>query len=267
MTGIVVLFDFDQTIIDGDSDKWVVVEMGLTQSFQQLRSILPWNTLMDRMLHELHSQGRTIEEIEKCLKRVPMNPRIAAAIKAAHDFGCDLKVVSDANNFYIETILKHHGLLGFFSEIYTNPTSVDEVGRLRIFPYRDFTLAPHGCSLCSYNMCKGLVIEQIRAAASENGKKRFIYVGDGKGDFCPSLKLGHGDYVMPRKNYPLWNLICGDPMHIKAQVLEWSDGEELEKVLLHLIDTISIEENISNGTSTQSKSSQSQVSENAGTHP
>lgn len=39
------------------------------------------------MLHELHSQGRTIEEIEKCLKRVPMNPRIAAAIKAAHDFG------------------------------------------------------------------------------------------------------------------------------------------------------------------------------------
>lgn len=111
------------------------------------------------------------------------------------------------------------------------------------------------------------MIEQIRAAASENGKKRFIYVGDGKGDFCPSLKLGHGDYVMPRKNYPLWNLICGDPNVIKAQVLEWSDGEELEKVLLHLIDTISIEENISNGTSTQSKSSQSQVSENAGTHP
>lgn len=113
-----------------------------------------------------------------------MNPRIVAAIKAAHGFGyvslwlwlpfflsfsfhwylkscrqrgcfrCDLRIVSDANKFYIETILKHHGLLGLFSEIYTNPTSVDELGRIRIFPFHDFTIAPHGCSLCPSNMCK-----------------------------------------------------------------------------------------------------------------
>lgn len=98
------------------------------------------------------------------------------------------------------------------------------------------------------------MIEKIHAAASESGKKRFIYVGDGSGDFCPSLKLGQGDYVMPRKNYPLWNLICRDLKLIKAEVLEWSDGEELEKVLLHIISTISNEENFNNGTSAQSES-------------
>ncbi|CBI31763.3 unnamed protein product, partial [Vitis vinifera] len=40
---------------DWNSDNYVVVEMGLTLSFQQLLSILHCNSLMDRMLDELHS--------------------------------------------------------------------------------------------------------------------------------------------------------------------------------------------------------------------
>ena len=73
--------------------------------------------------------------------------------------------------------------------------------------------------------------------------KKLIYLGDGSGDFCPSLKLGNGDYVMPRKNFPLWELIRRNPGVIKAEIHEWSDGEELEDVLLHLIKKISEENN------------------------
>jgi pyridoxal phosphate phosphatase PHOSPHO2 len=65
-------------------------------------------------------------------------------------------VVSDANTFFIETVLAHHGALGCFSEISTNPASVDADGRLRISPYHDSAAAPHGCSLCPDNMCKVL---------------------------------------------------------------------------------------------------------------
>ncbi|KAF6138165.1 hypothetical protein GIB67_011005 [Kingdonia uniflora] len=196
--------------------------------------------VQDRMMMELHKQGTTTEEIAECLKRAPLHPRIIAAIKSAHALGCDLKVVSDANMFFIETILKHHGLIGYFSEINTNPSFIDEVGKLRISPYQDFTLSPHGCDLCPPNMCKGLVIERMKA--STEGINRFIYLGDGKGDFCPSLKLREGDYMMPRKNYPVWELICNNPMSIKAEIHEWSDGEELERILLHLINTIIYED-------------------------
>lgn len=70
------------------------------------------------------------------------------------NFRCDLRILSDANQFFIEKILEHHDLLGCFSKIYTNPTFVDEQGRLRIFPYHDSTLSPHGCSLCPSNLCK-----------------------------------------------------------------------------------------------------------------
>ena len=38
-------------------------------------------------MEELHSQGKTIEDIAECLKQVAIHPKIIAAIKSAHDLG------------------------------------------------------------------------------------------------------------------------------------------------------------------------------------
>ncbi|XP_073007533.1 inorganic pyrophosphatase 2-like [Typha latifolia] len=237
MAGIVAVFDFDKTIIDVDSDNWVIDELGATELFDRLLPTMPWNSLMDRMMEELHSKGWSIEDIANCLKRAPLDPHVVSAIRSAYALGCDLRVVSDANLFFIETILKHHGIFECFTEINTNPSYVDEDGRLRIFPYHDFLTSPHGCSgLCPPNMCKGKIIERIQASAAVAGKTHFIYLGDGKGDYCPSLKLTERDYVMPRKNYPLWDLISNDTNLIKAEIHEWSNGEDLERILSQLIN-------------------------------
>ncbi|KAM0037252.1 putative inorganic diphosphatase [Helianthus debilis subsp. tardiflorus] len=236
-----IIWDFDRTIMDDDSDRWVVVEMGLTQLFNQLRQTLPWNSLMDRMMEELHSQGKTIEDITNCLNRVVLNPQIISAIRAAHAHGCDLKVLSDANQFFIETILKNHGIYDCFSGIITNPTSVDEAGRVRIFPYHGSAVPPHGCDLCPPNLCKGFVLNKIQDPTSQAIKKRaVIYIGDGGGDFCPTLKLGGEDHVMPRKDFPLHRLISKSSTPIKPKVHEWSNGEELNKTLIRLIDLVSL---------------------------
>lgn len=84
---------------------------------------------------------------------------------------------------------------------------------------------------------QGLVIDQIRGSLGES-KTRFIYVGDGMGDYCPTLKLEGGDFVMPRKNYPLWNKICSDPKLVHAEVHDWSSGEEFENILLNLVNKL-----------------------------
>lgn len=241
-TKVTVIFDFDRTLIEDDSDRWVISNMGLTNLFNQLRTTLPWTSLMDTMAEELHSRRCRVEDIVECLKGVPLHPRTAAAIKSAHSLGCDLKIISDANVLYIETILKHHGLFDCFSEIISNPARVDEHGRLKIFPFHDLA-SPHGCNLCPPNMCKGLVVERIQGSLSEHNRNRFIYLGDGKGDFCPTLKLGREDYVMPRKNFPLWECISQYPTFVKAQVQDWQTPEELEQTLLHLIHKSSIEDN------------------------
>ncbi|XP_058214221.1 inorganic pyrophosphatase 2-like [Rhododendron vialii] len=103
----VVVFDFDHTMIEDNSDTWVVEQMGLTPLFNQLRRTLPWTSLMDRMMEELHARGKTIEEITECLRRVPMNPSVISAIRKAHSLPrCELRIIGVANQFFIETILK-----------------------------------------------------------------------------------------------------------------------------------------------------------------
>ncbi|OVA11338.1 Phosphatase PHOSPHO-type [Macleaya cordata] len=243
-TGIVVVFDFDHTIIDCDSDDWIFDHFGVTKLFNELLLTMSWNSCVDWMMKEIQTQGRTIQEIAECLKRVPLHTHIITAIKSAHALGCDLRIVSDANVFFIETILKHYGLLEYFSEINTNPSFIDEQGRLRILPFTSF---PHGCTVsCPTNMCKGKIIERIRASSFGEGKKQLVYIGDGKGDFCPSLKLREGDYVMPRKNYPVWELICSNSLLIKAEIHEWRDGDELEHKLLRLLNTFIITDEAQN---------------------
>ncbi|CAL9118135.1 unnamed protein product [Musa acuminata var. zebrina] len=237
---VIVVFDFDKTIIDCDSDNWVIDDLGGTQLFDQMLQTMPWNSAMDRVMGALHSQGRTVDEITASLRRAPLPAHTVAAVKAAYALGCELRIVSDANRFFIETILEHHGLGTYFSEINTNPGYVDEEGRLRILPYHDFNTSSHGCGLCPPNMCKSTIIERIQASASLEGRKRFIYLGDGKGDYCPALRLSEEDYVMPRKNHPAWELILANPRALRAEIHGWGDAEELEEVLLRLIgDSIS----------------------------
>ncbi|KAL6568217.1 Inorganic pyrophosphatase 1 [Orobanche hederae] len=242
MAGIVIFFDFDKTIIEIDSDNWVVDELGATDLFNELIPTMPWNSLMDMMMRKLHAQGKSIEEIKEVLRRAPIHPRIVPAIKKAHALGCDLRIVSDANMFFIETIVDHLGIKNCFSEINTNPSYVDENGSLRISPYVDFQTFPHGCPRCPPNMCKGMIIERIQASLAKEGKKRMIYLGDGVGDFCPSLKLREGDFMMPRKNFPVWDLICENRAILRAEVHEWTNGEDMEMILLELIEKIKIQE-------------------------
>ncbi|CAN7035230.1 hypothetical protein IGI04_032334 [Brassica rapa subsp. trilocularis] len=236
---IVIVFDFDKTIIDVDSDNWVVDELGFTELFEQLLPTMPWNSLMDRMMKELYDHGKTIEEIKQVLRRIPIHPRVIPAIKSAHALGCELRIVSDANTFFIETIVEHLGISEYFSEINTNPGVVDEQGRLRISPYHDFTKSSHGCSRCPPNMCKSLIIERIQASFTKEGNKmKMIYLGDGAGDYCPSLRLKAEDYMMPRKNFPVWDLISQNPGLVKATVRDWTDGEAMERILMGLINEI-----------------------------
>ncbi|KFK43955.1 hypothetical protein AALP_AA1G196200 [Arabis alpina] len=251
---VVIVFDFDKTIIDVDSDNWVVDELGFTDLFDKLLPTMPWNSLMDRMMKELHDHGKTIDEIKQVLRRVPIHPRVITAIKSAHALGgkdnrvlnhptlilrCELRIVSDANTLFIETIVEDLGISEFFSEINTNPVLVDEQGRLKIFPYHDFTKSSHGCSRCPPNMCKGLIIERIQASLTKEGNKmKMVYLGDGAGDYCPSLKLKIEDYMMPRKNFPVWDLISQNPNLVKATVRDWTDGEAMERILMGTINEI-----------------------------
>ncbi|KAD6455011.1 hypothetical protein E3N88_09717 [Mikania micrantha] len=232
---MIIVWDFDRTIINDDCDRWVGLEMGLTKLFTQLRPTMPWNSLMDRMMEELHSHGKTIDDFTKRLNSFTVHPQIISAIRSAHDLGCDMKVISDANKFFIETILKNNEIYHCFSEIISNPTVIHRDGRLRIFPYHGLNHPPHGCELCPPNLCKGLVIDKIKD--SDVKKRVMIYIGDGRDDLCGILKLKEGDHILPRMNLSLYHLVTKAKVPIKPIIHAWKDGEELNKILVAIIST------------------------------
>jgi 2-hydroxy-3-keto-5-methylthiopentenyl-1-phosphate phosphatase len=89
--------------------------------------------------------------------------------------GIDVKVVSDGLDFYIDFILRKHGLsdIPFYSNVMTfrdgMPLSIE-------FPHANET-----CNKCG--TCKSNILESCQA-----GYGKIVYVGDGYSDLCPAQK-------------------------------------------------------------------------------
>lgn len=108
------------------------------------------------------------------LKRIPVASEIIDTIILLHIFRVDLKIISDANRFFVETILEHHNLIEYVSDVFANESKVDRRGRLRVFPHHDLAI-PHNCSICPPNLCMGFVLDHIKASLGEK-EARFIYI-------------------------------------------------------------------------------------------
>lgn len=100
---------------------------------------------------------------------------------------------------------------------------------------------------------QGKIIERIQSTFTTEEKKTIIYLGDGAGDFCPSLKLAEVDYMMPRKDFPVWSLICENRHLVKSKVHEWTNGEDFAQILLHIINSMISTEDIKNNVDNMSQ--------------
>lgn len=58
---------------------------------------------------------------------------------------------------------------------------------------------------------------------------RVIYIGDGRGDYCPATRLTASDVVLARRSdgkaYGLWEKLQEGP--VAAAVRSWTTGEDL----------------------------------------
>lgn len=139
-----------------------------------------------------------------------MDSAVANALRAIAAQGRSrMHILSDANSVFISEILAENGLSGVFQEVHTNPAGFDDSGALRVKPYHS-EAAPHTCSYCPENLCKGLVLEKLLMLGLY---RRLVYVGDGGNDFCPSCRTGPWDFVLARKSYP-----DGRPGRLLAQL-------------------------------------------------
>ncbi|KAM0928444.1 hypothetical protein ACQ4PT_002486 [Festuca glaucescens] len=61
--------------------------LGATKLFDRLLPTMPWNTLIDTVMGELHAQGKTLHDVAEVLRAAPIDPHVVAVIKAAYGLG------------------------------------------------------------------------------------------------------------------------------------------------------------------------------------
>ncbi|XP_032891269.1 phosphoethanolamine/phosphocholine phosphatase [Amblyraja radiata] len=239
MNKFLIVFDFDETIIQHNSD-CVILKCNPDQSLPE-ELLRPqdeecWSEYMGKVFQYLGETGVKEETMRKVLAETPLTKEMLTLFqflrKSPDLFEC--VIISDANTFFINSILQANDLSTAFQKIYTNPSCFDNKNTFTISPYHS-----HVCEQCPINMCKRQILHDhlVRRAEEEVEFDKIFYVGDGTNDFCPSVDLTTTDVIFPRKNYPLDRLISEfkmtEPSAIQAQVVPWESGED---ILLFLED-------------------------------
>eukprot|EP00288_Rhodomonas_lens_P007509 CAMPEP_0177739676 /NCGR_PEP_ID=MMETSP0484_2-20121128/27154_1 /TAXON_ID=354590 /ORGANISM="Rhodomonas lens, Strain RHODO" /LENGTH=243 /DNA_ID=CAMNT_0019253757 /DNA_START=9 /DNA_END=740 /DNA_ORIENTATION=- len=228
---VLVVLDFDFTVIDVNSDTFVVEKLSTetAQAMQRLKEASKenqWTAGMDREMACLHQRGVSIDQIESCLASVPIEPALKGVLTDLSSKDVEFRVLSDANTMFIEVILKANGLDQAVSRIVTNPSSVSD-GRLRVSPYHTTPHPPPSTS--PPNLCKGRV---MREWLQEKDWSNVIYCGDGGGDFEGALAVPAGGTVCARKDWSLHKKLQqrmaeGGAQGLAASVELWQTQAEL----------------------------------------
>lgn len=182
--------------------------------------------LMDDMMAQLHTAGVSSAQIRASMHSIPMQPGMREAVCAIHGHSGDRDglrrisqcILSDANQIFIGEALAGKQLAHAFADdaaVITNGAIVDAATdrvHVRRFHAPYGKEPPHGCAHCPANLCKGRVLESLRVQHSSRiaqsadggrGRLRVAYVGDGGGDWCPTIKLRAGDVVLARHDFSL----------------------------------------------------------------
>ncbi|XP_072117994.1 pyridoxal phosphate phosphatase PHOSPHO2 [Mobula birostris] len=234
-----LIFDFDHTIVDENSDTWVVrctPEKKLPDWFHKKYNGKHWNEYMRRVLGYIGDQGIKELEIKQIMESIPYCSGMVDLLK----FICQIKkhvdciIISDSNTVFINWILESTNTRLAFDSILTNPATFDEQGYLRIESFHS-----HSCPQCPDNLCKRKALNEFVANQLKLGVqyKKIIYIGDGGNDLCPIESLKENDVAMVRKGYRLEKLIDEMLERLLPMIVIWSSGEEIISYLKNSLIT------------------------------
>lgn len=247
-----VIFDFDWSLINENSDTWVFERLcpDLSDDIRQLSKDIykgRWTELMDHMVGRMMDPPYNVSmaDLNAALCSVPVFAEVLDALRLAKDAGCTIAILSDANEHYIDTIVEHLGIKELITYIVTNKSKscpLDgsrcpcdacgeegrRVARLHISPYNPPS-DPHSCTLCPVNLCKGSVLDRWRRDGDDCFPRRVVYIGDGAGDYCPVTRLTSLDVALCRDGWSLHKSIINRKggHDIAAKVVPWSTGADI----------------------------------------
>ncbi|KAL0133328.1 hypothetical protein PUN28_000820 [Cardiocondyla obscurior] len=235
--GALVAFDFDHTICDDNTDTVVqklLAAGAMSSDVQNLRKS-GWLVYMNKIFELLHESSVSASQIKDIIVSIPAVTGMEMLLASLHANGHKVIIISDSNSVFIDYWLRGRQLEHTVSQVFTNPARYDENGRLRVEGYH----AQYTCKMSAVNLCKGQVLTNYIQDRRMQGEvfERVVYVGDGRNDLCPILRLSETDLACPRKDYPLIDKLSKLPasLSMKAKVVAWKNGTELQRGLEQII--------------------------------
>lgn len=218
----------------------------------------------------MRERGFQESDIAKALDGLRIQPCVTEALKYMHDKkGALIRILSDANTFWIDTVLKQSGadkyafstlIKTMYYTIFISKNEVPFLGRISLdrsdvllFMARRY-IDKVFTNPSQFDSESGkLVIRPFYEGPEHNcpygcgpnmckgmeldkwlkhmQPERIVYVGDGKNDFCPANRLRAGDLLLVRKGLSLDKRICDSKEPLAVPYKYWSSADELAELL------------------------------------
>lgn len=231
------VFDYDHTIVQENTDivvRDLIDSSVIPNEVKQLYRSSGWINYMQAIFDLLHKHGKTKDQIHEAIRSIPETPGMKQCMKKLTDNAFEVIVISDSNSVFIDTWNRDHRIADYISTIFTNPARFDANGHLCLQPYHH----QEYCSISSENLCKGQIMEDFIAERKANGQSydSVFYIGDGRNDICPMLRLGEADFACPRVGFlcekELENVARKLSKDVRSTVFRWNDGYDLATFML-----------------------------------
>jgi pyridoxal phosphate phosphatase PHOSPHO2 len=169
---ILIVWDFDNTMIDENCDTYIVKELGDESALAEMRRLyragVEWLAIMNEMFARLSLDE---QKSRRVFASIPFSENVAKALEKSLANECiDNIVVSDANSLFVDYIMRAKGIdVSRFEAVYTNRAKLlhtddggDGNGRIQVCGFFDGVEARHSCRQllqpCAKRLCKGTVV-------------------------------------------------------------------------------------------------------------
>ena len=159
---LIMFFDFDGTIIKGNSEHAVIPRVTLKYSYLSMG--VAWFRgryleLMQSMYRDQHRSGVTKEQMLAKLDGFELVPGMEDLFERLGDeFDAELVVISNSNTLFVDHILTRHRMKKNVAKVIANPAEFGERGMLNLSAQGEYS-----CQRCPPNLCKGSVVEKYLA--------------------------------------------------------------------------------------------------------
>lgn len=226
-----LIFDFDDSFVTNDESfsAWMqrVAEPGEDvprPSGRDVDDAVHWQKTVYGWLKERGFGAREVLEFVAASKEVTDGVE-ELVTRAREELNTVVIILSDNNTSVIEHTLRALKADHLVDHIIANPsTVVDDL--IVSQPYRQQS----HCQLSFRNLCKGDALwEYVARLERELGVRvtRVGYVGDGRNDLCPALRLRSQDIMFARAGYKLEPILREREAEMKAKTFYWEDGIDM----------------------------------------